>query len=219
MTSFQSGTYIVRCGTVFYVGSSTNLLSRRRGHNWELRRGFHSNEKLQKAFNESGDFQFTPVDHIDRCAGEPDEAFRKRLRDAEQQLLDFYAMDTGLANKSRSAFGPDNGDLLRKRWEDPRYRKLMSDHMKGRVFSEETKRKMSKAKQGVGNPKARSVEVDCPDGTKKHFPTVTDAAGFFGVSQQLMDQWLKGITAWPGTGVKAPRVKNRWIADYSARMM
>jgi hypothetical protein len=77
---------------------------------------------------------------------------------------------------------------------------------------------MAAAKRGARNPNARAVQVTEPDGTQLEFATATDAAEFFGVSQQLMDQWLKGNTAWPGTGRRVRRC-NAWIASYSARFV
>jgi len=128
-------------------------------------------------------------------------------QELEQELLDFYAGNPHLCNVSTSAFGPD---------EDMRGR--LKARMADRERSAPTREKMAAAKRGERNPNARPVQVTDPQGAVMEFVSVTEAAEFFGVSQQLMDQWLKGLVAWPGEGYRV-RKRNAWIADYSARLL
>jgi hypothetical protein len=82
----------------------------------------------------------------------------------------------------------------------------------------ETRQKMAAAKTGARNPKSRPVIVTKPDGSTETFPSTTAAAKFFGTSQQMLEQWIKGLVPWPGTG-QFVRHKYAWIADYSAKMV
>jgi hypothetical protein len=78
--------------------------------------------------------------------------------------------------------------------------------------SEETRLKQSIAKTGARNSKSRPIVATGPEGTKS-FESVSGAASFFGVSQQTMDMWVRGVVAWPGSSPKT-RKRNRWIADW-----
>lgn len=211
-----SGTYFVRAGDSFYIGSSGNFRRRRYSHLGNLKHGCHQNDALQAAFDACGEAAFIPFRFIKRELDESDESFRDRLRAAEQLLLDTHWDSPGRCNRSPSAYGPDNGEVVRKMWDRPGFREMMSKIAREKVVTPETRVRMSQAKRGSKNPNAREVLVSCPDGSKRFFPTGVAAAEFFGVTQQLFDQWMKGVTAWPGTGKRGPREANRWIVGYSA---
>jgi hypothetical protein len=124
-----------------------------------------------------------------------------------------------IANVSQNAFGPHARPDMVARWQDPEFRESMSKMMQSRVISDETKRKMSLAKQGANNAKARKVIVTNPDRSETTFSTTTEAAQFFRISQQLLHLMLKGKTAWPGKGKFIRNKENAWMREYEARLV
>lgn len=213
-----AATYLLRVGSSFYIGSSRDMRKRRYLHSADLRNGRHPNPKIQAAYNTIGKMEVVPLDFIPPMEGETKEDHSTRLRVAEQRLLDQWADDPHLCNASPNALGPDSGDSSKPRWRDEAYREKMSNALKGRTTSAETRKKMSAAKVGARNAKSRKVLVTKPDGSTETFETVTGAAAFFKVTQQLLDLWLKGAVAWPGIGGRC-RTQNRWIADYKAEIV
>lgn len=214
-----SGTYQLSAKGFFYLGSSTDFRRRRADHQWRLRRGVHPCKRIQKAFDDGVPVAFTPIEFIRVKSGESAESFRARLHDAEQKMLDQQFGSPNIENKSRNAAGPDNGELLKSRWLDPQYRRIMAEHMTKIAQlpkSPETREKMAAAKRGARNVKSRAVIVTKPDQSTQRFESASDAAKFFNVSQQLFDQWMKGISAWPGTG-RITRKQNLWVAAFSAK--
>jgi hypothetical protein len=217
--SNNCGTYIVKCGNTAYIGSSSNFQQRKSAHKRDLERGIHPNQNLQQAFDGSQDFSFIPHQYItpEDCPNE----LRTILRHAEQALLDEAAKSNlwVIANVSQNAFGPHARPDMVARWQDPEFRESMSKMIKSRVISDETKRKMSLAKRGVNNAKARKVIVTNPDGSETTFSTTTEAAQFFRISQQLLHLMLKGKTAWPGKGKFIRNKENEWMREYEARLV
>ena len=217
--SNNCGTYIVKCGNTAYIGSSSNFQQRKSAHKRDLERGIHPNQNLQQAFDGSQDFSFIPHQYIAPvdCPNE----LRTILRNAEQALLDEAAKSNlwVIANVSQNAFGPHARPDMVARWQDPEFRESMSKMMQSRVISDETKRKMSLAKQGANNAKARKVIVTNPDGSETAFSTTTEAAQFFRISQQLLHLMLKGKTAWPGRGKFIRNKENEWMREYEARLV
>lgn len=106
----------------------------------------------------------------------------------------------------------DTGSV--SRWEDPDFRAYISKVRRERGVGSSTRKKMADAKRGERNPKARAVIVTHPDGREERFSCATDAAAFFGVSQQVFDLWMRGVVAWPND---RSRIANRWVAAYRAR--
>jgi len=213
-----AGTYQLKSGPFFYIGSSSNLEQRKRDHTWRLRANIHPCKRIQIAFNESGECSFTPIQFLKKSKTESDADFRNRLRDAEQILITNQIGECLLENNSlNSRSNGMPGGHFKKLWEDPTSRAIMIEKIRERASnpSTETRAKMSHAKRGVNNPKSKPVTVTHPDGTKTHFPSTTEAAAFFQTSQQLFDTWIKGTAPWPGTG-KHVRKKYAWIANYSA---
>lgn len=215
--SNNCGTYIVKSGNTAYIGSSSNLVQRKSAHKRDLQRGIHQNKNLQKAFNECGEYSFVPHQFITpvECHNE----LRMILRTAEQTLLD-EATQANLwviANVSTNTFGPHARPDLAAKWQDPEFRNETLERLHNRVVTDETKRKMSIAKQGANNAKARKVIVTNPDGSETTFDTTTDAATFFRISQQLMHLMLVGKSGWPGKGKFIRNKDNEWMREYSAR--
>lgn len=213
----NAGTYIVKCGSTAYIGSSSNLVQRKSAHKRDLERGIHQNPNLQAAFNKCRQFSFIPHQFIAKvdCQNE----LRTILRNAEQSLLDECIASNlwDIANVSKNAFGPDQRPDLVERWKDPEFREKMTNLRRGRVTTDDTKRKMSLAKQGAKNYNSKQVVVTNPDGSETTYDTTTDAAKFFGISQQLMHLMLVGKSSWPGTGKFIRNKANAWMAGYRAR--
>lgn len=210
-----AGTYRINVGDLFYFGSTTDTERRRLDHQWRLRAGKHPVARLQEAFSAGQPFSFHHIEIVHPFSQEPREKFSKRLRAKEQRLLDQHKHDPNLCNRSTNAKGPDS-DIAKQRWQNPGYRDRVSEGMKNAPPpSAEARNKMAAAKRGDLNHKSRAVIVTHPDGTTKRYGSTREAASFFRVTQQCMDQWIKGLTAWPGTG-RITRDKNKWIADYRA---
>lgn len=207
---------MLRAGQAFYVGSSRNFRKRRYNHKSDLVNGRHPNKKIQAAFDAHGSAEFIPLEFIRPLKNEQIHAFSSRLKSAEQRILDERQGNPGLCNFSANAFGPDNGDLIKAKWRDASYREAISSKLRGRKQSNETRDKMSESKRGSKNVKSKAVVVTNPDSTVTRFACASEAAKFFGVSQQLFDQWIRGVIAWPGTGRRTLK-RNQWIADYSAK--
>lgn len=207
----DSGTYYVRIGPFFYIGSSTKLYNRESDHRCRLTRGIHPNPRLQEAFDDGFDYSFQVHQHIPREKDETVKEFRDRLRAKEQLLIDVAANDEKLCNRSKDSRGPGNSNILKDKWKDPAFREKM---LANRVYlpaSEETRAKMSEAKRGARNVKARGVHITNPDGSISKFECASDAAKHLNVSQQLFHLWMS--TNWPSEN---SRICNRWAAAYKA---
>lgn len=214
-----AGTYLLKSLDAIYVGSSANLVTRKRDHLWRLRIGKHPVKKIQKAFNESGAVTFTPVQFLQRGDREDDKTFRDRLRAAEQGLFYEHAQNPGISNTSPFMAFPDHiAGISRNLWKDPEWRAAAIERMRKQASNPtpETREKMAAAKRGARNAKSRAVIVTSPDGTETRYESASEASKFFCVTQQLFDTWVKKTASWPGEG-KYTRAKNAWIVGYSAR--
>ena len=211
--------YKLKVGETFYIGSTSNLVARIRDHAWRLKKGIHPSPKLQESFNNGGEISHFTLELVKHSTC-PDE-LRARLRAAEQEKIDFQFNDPLCANISPNASGPNNGEFFKNKWLDPEFREKMTSFLKdrkGAAVSKETRAKMAIAKTGANNVKSRPVSITSPDAKKSDFPSVSDAAKFLGVPQQVMDGWLSGKFAWPGTGKRPARPQYQhlvgWKAEY-----
>jgi hypothetical protein len=210
-----AGTYRINVGPLFYFGSTTDMERRMHDHRWRLRTGRHPVPRLQEAFSAGQDFTFTPIEVVHPFSQEPRAKFNHRLRAKEQKLLSQHKKDPNLCNRSTNTRGPDS-TIAKERWNVPGYREKVIAGLANRPPPpEQTRAKMAKAKVGDRNPRSRAVIVTHPDGSTTRHESTALAACFFRVTQQCLDQWLKGETAWPGTG-RTTRAKNRWIIPYRA---
>jgi hypothetical protein len=199
-----AGIYLIKIREYVYVGGSTDTYARKREHKRMLSNGEHHAKKLQEAYKKWGDEIQTPTHRVmRRKPGETKEVFRERLRTAEQEMIDFCLKDTlpekgglgyVLCNESHNAWGPDKKV---KRYFSPEARARISIAAKGRVISENARKKMAEAKRGSRNLKSvRVVAYQHSHGWKK-FDTVTAAAEWLGISQQLASLWISKKT-WRG---------------------
>lgn len=120
----RSGIYEIRntVSGVRYVGSASNLRVRFKYHRWSLRRGKHTNSRLQQSFNKHGMevFSFVVLAFLER---------RMQLY-TEQKLLDqCFSSGEDIYNFSRNARAP----------------------MLGIPMKAETKEKLSLSKKGKSN--------------------------------------------------------------------
>lgn len=90
---------------------------------------------------------------------------------------------------------------LKQRWKNPAYRDRVVGGLRGREVREDTRARHRAAKCGGLNPRARRCWIRLDDGgSRHHFPTVSAAAMWLGVPQQVLDLWLRGVVPWPGGG-------------------
>jgi hypothetical protein len=202
MPQTRCGAYLLTVGETLYVGSSWHTYRRKCSHISDLRGGKHDNKMLQKAWDKSPEqVTFSVVRHVEKREDDTKQLLRDKLRAAEQELLLLYAKNPKLANVSMNARGPDTRLDMKAKWQDPAFRAKMKEAMANKPeASPETRRKMAEAKTGANNPKARPVTVVWPCGRSEQYPTGSSAAKSLGVTQQLVDAWLKGIVALPGRG-------------------
>lgn len=208
--------YKITCGDVFYIGSTMSFVRRNRDHLWRLKRGIHPNPTLQAAYDGSGEFKSFYVEIIKPC--DDVNELRDKLRAAEQVKLDYQFGLEGCCNRSPNASGPNNGEMMKNKWEDPEFREKMVSFLrsrKGAAVTAETREKMAEAKRGSKNVKARAVIVKTPDGVTR-FDSVSDAAKSLNVPQQVLDGWMMGRFPWPGTGTRPAKAHYRHLAEYSA---
>lgn len=202
MTKQEIGTYVLKVGDKYYIGSSWNVYFRKCSHISNLRGNKHSNHKLQAAWNESPErYELEIVDKITREASDTPATLKDKLRTAEQALLDKHAGNDNLCNLSTNARSPSDRPDLTAKWKQPEFRAKMLQVIHNRPSpSQETRKRMSNAKLGGNNHKARSVCITWQDGNKERFASGREVARKLGVTQQLVDAWLKGIVMQPGQG-------------------
>lgn len=122
----------MRDGVVLYVGSSTDIERRLRGHVGALQGGWHMNSHLQRSFSKYGGagFEFSIVEVCDR----------ESLIEREQYWIDTLVPT---CNVALAAGHPTRGRHLS---ED--HKRQLSDARKGRPMTEEAKRKLSEYRKG-----------------------------------------------------------------------
>jgi group I intron endonuclease len=122
-----------------YYGSAVDIHARWRAHRDDLTRDRHANKKLQNCWNKYGETSFTWT-VVEEC-------FRSNLLIVEQKYLDQnFAEPKQCLNIARYAGAP-----MRGRTATEETRRKISAAQKGKVISEEVKRKMRKPKpQGHG---------------------------------------------------------------------
>ncbi len=143
----------------YYVGSSKDIESRWKSHKSMLRKCKHRNNKLQTVWNEYGEdcFEFNVIEYIDcsdgdRVIGEYKndggnirrvEYYLNRgmilnalLLIEEQKYLNIARVD---GNSYQQCYKADGGEC------SDSTKKLISNSLKGRVFSDEHRRKIGEA--------------------------------------------------------------------------
>lgn len=104
------------------------------------------------------------------------------LADVETVTED-YRLFFGSCRGWTGTIDTDNADLIR------------------RILTKENRRKLSEAKRGARNPRARrAMAIERVSGKVALFRTTVDLARFAGVSQQAASTWITGKTPFPGEG-------------------
>jgi group I intron endonuclease len=137
MSKKLSGIYkiINKVNNKIYIGSSINLFKRKKEHFWALTRGNHHNIILQNSHNKHGLASFAFV-IIERCS--PEELIPR-----EQHWIDTLCPNYNLS--------PTAGNTLGFKHSEKTKEKIGNVH-RGKVMSEESRRKMSISTSGGLNP-------------------------------------------------------------------
>lgn len=134
-----------------YIGQTVYLNGRKGDHLLNLRRNQHDNDYLQKAFNKYGeeDFIFEVLEVIPKledCSNDKD-----KLTEREQYWMDFYNCynrEYGYNINLSASINPMQGKT-----HTPEARKKISEAAKGRILSEENKKKLLDSRKGKpGSP-------------------------------------------------------------------
>lgn len=191
------GVYRLDVGESFLIGSGAGLGAIWSGHVAALRAGSHLNTKLQAAWVPGAKVSFTVlVEVYVKNWGGDDGVPRAKMLEGE--VLAGLLGTPGCCNMPFVFVAP-----VRK--AAPRL---------GYLHSPEIRARLSAAKTGAGNPRSKGCRFEL-NGETFSFETVTAAAKHFRVSQQLVDQWLRGVSAWPGTGARRTRVS--WLVGLTGQ--
>jgi hypothetical protein len=201
-------TYRLNIGPYFYFGSGRRVGSRVSYHTLALERGKHTNKAMQNAWDAFGTITFTILDVLERKPGESKKELTRRLEMHEQWHIDSHFGTPNCLNASSdSGFNSGASRAMKAKWADPEWRARQIEKLEPtwvRPVSESTRAKMAAAKTGARNLKSRAC-IFVQDGKVTKHESSSMAAAAFGVSQQCMDQWLKGLTNFPGISKKATR--------------
>lgn len=200
----SAGVYQINIGPFFYIGSSKNMKCRACNHFSDLKHGRHRNHRTQAAFATHGNATWKILHPVPFEWGETETSLKAKLFVAEQSFISAHHGTEHCLNISSTSIGttcprPD----VAARWNDPNFRAKAAAN-KDRVPTNETRAKMTKAKLGGRNPKAREVTLSF-EGSDLSFDCASAAARHFGVSQQVMEGWLAGRFPWPGDGIRVSR--------------
>lgn len=193
------GIYRISVGPrTFYWGQAQDLWKRASDHLSALRRGDHSNERLQRSFDKHGEEAYSyevsllcPVEDLDM---------------QEQFCLDTYHGTPGCANIAMVAAAPGRGLA-----HTEETRAKIAESLTGRRHSAESRMKVSETKRGVphsaehaaANRKVKrdafpNVLVRYADGCEEIWPSQKSLGLYLGyVSAGSVGDWLKGRSRIP----------------------
>lgn len=147
----KAGIYCIRFGLNerIYIGSAMKLNRRKSQHLHNLRKGNHSNPKLQNYYNKYGEelFSFNVLEIVDDCI--------EAVRNKEQEYLNkYYAQEYINSNYQDKRFDklllnvtPEVG-MMRAHWTKERKQSLIQRN-KNYVWSNEQRKAMSNLKKGL----------------------------------------------------------------------
>lgn len=128
-----------------YIGQAIDLEGRKRIHFHDLRKGNHHNSHLQSAFDKYGEkvFEFIVLNHIENT---------DTLNFWEQYYINLLHSKYNMAKvigapMSGRRHSKEARDKMKKSWT-PERRQEQSKRMKGRVLSEEIRRKIGQGNAG-----------------------------------------------------------------------
>ena len=171
----------------------------------KLKRGVHHSSLLQAAWDGRviGDYmRCRVVLRLTKKVGESEFAFVRRVRASEQDALDLLRDDPRLGNCNKLALGP------RKKWPVRRRAK------RRKRVGVDARHSYAQCKTGARNPKAQVVFASIAQKRVVRFSNGSAAARFAGVTQQAMDQWLKGTFRQPSISHKLSR-RRLWFVHFS----
>lgn len=155
-----------------YVGSTSNFRKRYREHYSQLLQEKHVNFHLQNAFNKYGEnnFEFWI---LEEC---------QNVRDTLLFIEQKYINSDGDYNICKIA-GKQKGDVYTGHEISDRHRKIIAESNHNRVWSEESRRKLSEAsKNSKHNQQQRKIilQYDLNNNFIREFSSITEAAIFLG---------------------------------------
>lgn len=165
------GIYKLIIGRRYYYGSACNLRRRRDNHLQCLAAGRHGNAILQNAYNKYGKAacRFLVVETVEK---------RVDLFTREQVWLDKYFGRPFCANIMPKAGGPPGGP------KSAETRKRISESLRRRGV-----RPVAAASRNSALARQRPVVL--------RFDSAVKAAKALGISKQRLDNYLRGVRAWP----------------------
>lgn len=193
-----------------YIGSAVNISARWRVHRCLLTKGIHHSPKLQRHYNTYGESDLV-YRYLAPC--EPEHLIK-----AEQAFMNFYKPYFNCAQVAGSSFGLRRSEKTREKLREAakkrppvsnetRQRRSMA--LRGRVFSDESLKKMSNSMMGIKNHrygKHFSEEtrrrMSCNSGMAKviinietgiFYDSITNAAASVNKRQQYLQRKLSGV--------------------------
>lgn len=145
MNTNISGIYKIKntINNNFYIGSALNIRKRWNIHISDLRRGKHHSEHLQNAFNKYGEsaFEFSVIEICNKY----------ELILMEQKWIDELNPKYNMCPKAGSPLGTKHGKETRAK---------IGLYHKGKIISEDQRKKISYAVRGDNNPRANLSNSD-----------------------------------------------------------
>jgi len=146
----KSVIYSITCAASgkIYIGSAVNYVKRWADHKWDLRNQKHCNRKLQNSWNKYGEgaFEFAIIEKVEDLS---------MLLAREQHWIDFhnsYKVGLNMTPTAGSPLGRVQTEatkqLLREINSTPEFKAAHSARHKGKIVSEETRKKQAAAKLG-----------------------------------------------------------------------
>ena len=190
----QIGIYKITCtgNNKIYIGQSRNIVARFRDHRWFLKANRHRNIHLQRAYNKYGLEAFT-FEIVELCELD-------KLTDREEYYIEKYSCLSEGFNMAEARnctpvrlspeFKQSIGDRLRDKERPMSDRKAISEGMKKRVLSEETKKKIRKSLEGKVNRGV--IEVKLADGTIKSYTNPKHIAKDYNTTRYQVMLRIKG---------------------------
>jgi hypothetical protein len=215
-TAQLPGVFRMNIGPHFFFGYGTSFAVWREKHLLLLDSDSHPNPLLTNAWNEAGGsscdhgvITFTLVHSVTPKGWDESDDGMPRAKFLFHNIVLKSRRKKHCCNRHPEP--SDASTRMKEKWQDPTFRAAQSEIRRKRCgdkVSAATRSKLSVAKSGAANPSSRKCVLHF-QGVEHHFPCGSDAARHFGVTQQVMDLWLKGNCPWPGTGVRAPRGKGK----------
>lgn len=164
-----------------YVGSTKDFKERWKRHRIYLRKGNHANRHLQGAWNTYGESSFIFI-VLEEC-------LESVLIEREQYFMDTLHPEYNIRLRAESNRGLVGSESMKKK---------MSEIMKGRIFTQEWKDKISKAK--IGNKAFLG---------KKHSQETKDKLSSERKGKKLPDCVHAGYLVWKKTAVVSEETRKK----------